>query len=356
MSPQSVLPARHTPGAPSKAALDACLEDLGQPRPGALALVLEVAGHTYAKAGTLVHFSAAGRRCGWVGPGCREGDVLAAAAAARADGRVRLLDLDNRDLSDVFSGSGAGCRGRQRVLVLPLAALSGLRPILASYREQDNALRLSYATPGRLCVQTGALRAEWSLPVDAATAAAEPEGAVWALQWAPLPRALICGAGPESEILLPLLDQLGWRVDLFEPRPDWAAATAQVERLLAAIPTAGGRYDAVLVMAHHFGYDREVLATLAGWPQLPGYIGLLGPESRREDLLATLPGRVRERLGGRLESPAGLPLGGSGAAAIALSLAARLHTHAQRLDPEQGPQCGRVPESDAAQTREAPPC
>lgn len=345
MNPPSELPTRHAPGAPSKAALDACLADLLQPQPGALALVLEVAGHAYAKAGTLVHFAATGRRCGAIGPGCLEGDLLAAAAAARADGRVRLLDLDNRDLSDVFSGAGAGCPGRQRVLVLPLAALPGLHSILAGYREQGTALRLSYATPGRLCVRSGARRAEWSLPVDAATAAAEPEGAVWALQWAPLPRVLICGVGPESEILLPLLDRLGWRVDLFEPRPDRAAGTAAVERLLLTAPAQGGRYDAVLVMAHHFGHDREALAMLAGWPQLPGYIGLLGPEARREDLLATLPGGVRERLAGRLESPAGLPLGGGGGAAIALSLAARLHTHAQRLDPEQGRQCGGMPES-----------
>lgn len=355
MDPESV-PARHAPGTPSKAALDACLEDLGRPQPGALALVLDVAGHAYAKAGTLVHFSAAGRRFGWVSPGCLEADVLAAADAARADGRARLLDLDNRDLSDVFSGSGAGCRGRQRVLVLPLAALPGLQPILASYREHGDPLRLSYAMPGRLCVRTGALQAQWSVPVDAASATAETDRAVWALRLAPLPRALICGAGPESEILLPLLDQLGWRVDLVEPRPDWAACAAQVECLLPAAPTQGGRYDAVLVMAHHFGHDREALAMLAGWPQLPGYIGLLGSQSRRDDLLATLPGTVRERLAGRLESPAGLPLGGRGAAAIALSLAARLQAQAQRLDEAQGQRDVRVPESRSLQTPEAPPC
>ncbi len=355
MDPESV-PLRLAPGAPSKAALAACLEDLDRPQPGVLVLVLDVAGHAYAKAGTLVHFSAMGRRCGWVSPGCLEADVLAAADAARADGRVRLLDLDNRDLSDVFSGAGAGCRGRQRVLVLPLAALPGLHPILVSYLEHGDALRLSYATPGRLCLRTGALQAEWSLPVDAVTAAAGTDGAVWALQLAPLPTVLICGAGPESEILLPLLDQLGWRVDLLESRPDWAACTPLVDCLLPVAPIDGGRYDAVLVMAHHFGHDREALATLASWPQLPAYIGLLGPASRRDDLLATLPGTVRERLVGRLESPAGLCVGGRGAAAIALSLAARLQTQAQRLDEKQGQRDGRVPESCAIQTPEAPPC
>lgn len=356
MATESAATLQYVSGAPSKAALDACIEDLGQPQPGVLALVLGVAGHAYAKAGTLVHFSVAGRRCGWVSAGCLERDVRVAADATRLDGRVRLLDLDNRDLSDVFSGSGAGCRGRQQVLVLPLPALPALRPILSDYRELGHALRFSYAVSGRLCARAGTLRAEWSLPVDEATAAAEPGDAAWDLQVAPLPRALICGAGPESERLLPLLDQLGWRVDLVEPRPDWAACGTLVERLLPATPTEGGCYDAVLVMAHHFGYDREALATLAGWPQLPGYIGLLGPERRREDVLATLPGSVRERLGGRLESPAGLPLGGNGAAAIALSLAARLQTHAQGLDLEQDCRRGPVPESVVIDTDRDLPC
>lgn len=343
-------------GASNKAALDACLEDLGQAQPGALALVLEVAGHAYAGAGTLVHFTAAGRRCGWVSPGCLEGDVLAAADAARAEGRVRLLDLDNRGLFDVFSGSGAGCRGRQRVLVLPLSMLAGLRPILASYREHDHALRLHYAASGQLHAQTAGLKAEWSLPVEAEATLADVAGGAWALQWAPLPKVLICGAGPESDILLPLLDQLGWRVDLVEPRPDWATCMALVERLLPATPVEGGGYDAVLVMAHHFGHDREVLATLAGWPQLPRYIGLLGPERRREDLLATLPGGVRARLHGRLESPAGLPLGGRGAAAIALSLAARLQKYVQRPDQEQGQRCAPVPRLAVLLEDRDPPC
>ncbi len=356
MTAAPVSPAQHLPGASNKAALDACLADLDQAQPGALALVLEVVGHAYAGAGTLVHFSAAGRRCGWVSPGCLEGDVLAAADAAYAEGRVRLLDLDNRDLFDVFSGAGAGCRGRQRVLVLPLSMLAGLRPILASYRQHDQPLRLRFAASGQLRVQTAELQAAWSLPVEAQVPPADVAGGAWALQWAPLPKVLICGAGPESDILLPLLDQLGWRVDLVEPRADWANCMARVERLLPATPAEGGGYDAVLVMAHHFGRDREVLATLAGWPRLPDYIGLLGPERRREDLLATLPGDVRERLHGRLESPAGLPLGGRGAAAIALSLAARLQKCVQRPDLAQEQGGPPVPESAVLLENRDPPC
>ncbi|MBK7144277.1 MAG: XdhC family protein [Xanthomonadales bacterium] len=85
-------------------------------------------------------------------------------------------------------------------------------------------------------------------------------------------------------------------------------------------------YRAALVMAHHFERDRAALAHLAARSALPPYIGLLGARTRADDLFATLPVAVRERLAPVLETPAGMPLGGHGAAAIALSLAARLQS------------------------------
>ena len=141
---------RNVPGAPAKAALDACLADFARPRPGVLALVLEVAGHAYAKAGSVVHIGAGGERCGWISPGCLEGALLEAAAASGQDLRSRLLELDNLDLADVFAGSGAGCRGHQRILLLPLAELPALQPILARYRHAGDPLALAVTLPGTL--------------------------------------------------------------------------------------------------------------------------------------------------------------------------------------------------------------
>ncbi len=314
-------------GAPSKAAFDACLADLRHPAPGCLAVVLDVQGHGWAKAGTWVHVAANGQRCGWISAGCLEGELLAAATAALADGNARLLELDNRDLSDVFTGSGAGCRGRQWLLLLPLTMLSGLQPVLDRYRQQGAALHLRFARTGMLSLWAGDLQAAWTLTManDTPVPGADTQDA-WALAWLPLPRALVFGCGPESEILLPLLDQLGWRLDVIEPRPAWSALAARAERHLPALPQdeESLHYDATLIMGHHFEQDRAALALLAARPELPRYVGLLGATTRRRDLLATLPEDVRERLGARLESPAGMLLGGSGAAAIALSLAARL--------------------------------
>jgi xanthine dehydrogenase accessory factor len=322
----AVATAALLPSIAGKAALDTCLEALADGRAGTLALVLEVEGHGYSAAGTWVHIDAQGGRCGWISPGCLEGSIESAAARCLADAHAALLRLDNRDLSDVFGG-GAGCRGRQTLLLLPLQPLQGIQQVLAEFRRGRAALELSAAIDAqtgcrlRLCI--GAIDSRWTLPIHVDDAAMLPSA--WQLRLAPLPRVLVCGGGPESSLLLPLLAAAGWRIDLVESRPAWTPLAALVEAHLPELPqgAAGAVYNAVLVMAHHFDYDRSALLALASWPRLP-WIGLLGPRQRRADLLATLPPAARALLDGRLESPAGLDLGGRGPAAIALSLAAKL--------------------------------
>ena len=78
-------------------------------------------------------------------------------------------------------------------------------------------------------------------------------------------------------------------------------------------------------MHHHFELDREALAALADTDI--GFIGLLGPTRRRDDLFRVLPAQVCESLRHRLHSPVGLDLGGHGPEAIALSIAAQLHAY-----------------------------
>ena len=55
-----------------------------------------------------------------------------------------------------------------------------------------------------------------------------------------------------------------------------------------------------------------------------GYVGLLGPPARRDELLARLTQQRRAALEGRLRAPVGLLLGGEGPEAIALAIVAQL--------------------------------
>ena len=138
------------------------------------------------------------------------------------------------------------------------------------------------------------------------------------------------GAGPESPALLPLLRTLGFMTTLVEQRPRWAPLAALADATITATPTAAlskaiaRRHGIALVMHHNFELDREALAALADAPV--GFVGLLGPVRRREDLFKVLPAAAREALMPRLHSPIGLPLGGEGPEAIALSIVAQLQS------------------------------
>ena len=75
-------------------------------------------------------------------------------------------------------------------------------------------------------------------------------------------------------------------------------------------------------MNHHFELDARALQALAA-ASIP-YLGLLGPVARRDELLAEIGDALGARLRDRLHAPVGLPLGGEGAEAIAIAIAAEL--------------------------------
>ena len=89
------------------------------------------------------------------------------------------------------------------------------------------------------------------------------------------------------------------------------------------------QFAAAIVMSHHLVSDRQYLRQLAATDI--GYIGLLGPRDRRRRLLEEL-GEVADRLLPRLHGPAGLDIGGSGPASIALSIVAEIHRELMRAD------------------------
>lgn len=304
-----------------EAALQAMLaDDAG----AALAVVVDTEGSTYVHAGAMALFSARDGQVGWLSGGCLEPDIQRRALAAADAGALDWMDIDTRDDEDLLSGSAVGCRGRLHLALLPLAALAGLAPLLAAWRDGSDALRLSFSGDGTVRAWHGGAATQWRLPRAALAEAPRQDEYVVLIRAAP--RVLIFGAGPETPLLAPWLRELGWRVAVVERRPRWRAAAAQADQVWELSPTAASTriagHDAALVMHHHFELDREALAALAD-TDLP-FIGLLGPGRRRDDLFKVLPAETRERLRHRLRSPIGLRLGGQGPEAIALSIAAQL--------------------------------
>jgi xanthine dehydrogenase accessory factor len=294
-----------------------------------LALVLETDGSTYVGVGGMAIFGAAPAQVGWLSGGCLEAEIAQRAAQAASTQRLGWLQIDTRDDEDLFSGSALGCRGRLRLALLPLRSLPTLPEVISAWWHGREALTVAIAPDGRIALQLGALRDERTLAVDVCEWHVAGTGG-WSLRFDPPPRVAIFGAGPETPLLLPLLRSLGWHTHLVEARERWRAATvladsssSQSPEHALALPQVQGAH-AVLVMHHHFERDREALAALAG--SAIGFVGLLGPVRRREDLFRVLPAAARTALEPRLHSPVGLRLGGRGAEAIALSIAAELQS------------------------------
>jgi xanthine dehydrogenase accessory factor len=290
-----------------------------------LALVLETEGSTYVHPGALALFGARDGQAGWLSGGCIEPEIESLAADAARYGRVEWMDIDTRSDEDLFDGSAIGCRGRLRLALLPLAALRELPALVDEWRRGHGDLRLEIDLNGAMRANVGDLRRPWTLPV--ATPPWLGRGAnAWRLEIARPPSVLVFGAGPESPALLPLLRTLGWVTSVVERRPRWSAQAALADSVIARAPAQAlsttRPHDAALVMHHHFELDREALEALAASDI--GFVGLLGPGQRRDDLFKVLPEAARAALTPRLHAPIGLKLGGDGPEAIALSIAAQL--------------------------------
>jgi xanthine dehydrogenase accessory factor len=290
-----------------------------------LALVVDTEGSTYVRAGGMALFGTAQQQWGWLSGGCLEPEIAERAAAADREAQLAWMDIDTRDDEDLLSGSALGCRGRLHIALIPLRLLPGWPALVRAWRQRQGALVLQLQADGALTASVGEHREHWRL---AAVPPPWPVAATMQVSIAPPPAVIVFGGGPETPALLPLLRQSGWITHLVERRSRWSPMREMADDTTEATPSSAaktvtdGRFDAALVMHHHFELDREALEMLAD-TAIP-FVGLLGPNRRREDLFRLLPPSAHTQLLPRLRSPVGLDLGGYGPEAIALSIAAQL--------------------------------
>ncbi|MCE5233746.1 MAG: XdhC family protein [Mizugakiibacter sp.] len=307
--------------------LDALLAAHARGETPALAVVAACSGPTYRKPGALALFDAAGLAAGALSGGCLEEELAHAARAALGAGRAVRHAVDTGSADDLLFGTGSGCGGRMDVLLLPLPPQAPLAAALRALRESATPLRIALRADGG-----GTARMDhgptWHWPAAVDGDAGTRADAHFAI--APPPRLLALGAGPETPALLQFLQRLGWIVEVQEHRARWAGYAAGADALHDArpgtLPGAGtARCRAAVVMTHRFDGDLAHLAALAA-TAVP-YVGLLGPTTRRDALLAALDAGAAAALRPRLRAPVGLHLGGEGPEAIALAIAAGLTAH-----------------------------
>jgi xanthine dehydrogenase accessory factor len=310
---------------------------------GALAIVVATQGSTYQKPGALVLLSEHGLCHGALSGGCLEGELERLAREVIGDGHARLIAFNTDDDGDIVFGTGIGCRGVIRALLLPLPRHEPAPVLTALQNSVQTGLPLCIqlsTQPDRCGAGTAIVGAHnwcWSASGDATDVAADRSASEKgvSLNLTPPPRLLLLGAGPETPALLDFARRLGWLTTVVDARERWAAPAraAGADEVLAVAPEAARgalaaqKFDAAVVMSHSYLTD---MSHLHQWLQSDiRYIGLLGPTARRDALLHEL-GDDATRLRSRLHAPAGLDLGGRGPEAIALSIAAALQQHFNR--------------------------
>ena len=235
---------------------------------GILVTVVATRGSTYRRAGARAVIAEDGRSFGTLSGGCLERDLSERAKTLLADFQPRIVTYDASRDDDIIFGLGLGCRGETQMYVEPFD------------REHPPAL-FGFRWNGREPVTwtTGPL-----------TETIRPARAI-----------AVFGGGRDVAPVARLAEQLGWSVDVVGPRQ----------------PFDVHAYDAAVIMTHNFMQDLELLEALL--PSAIPYVGLLGPRSRGDELLAKA-GLER----GRLRNPIGLDLGGETPEEIALAVVAEV--------------------------------
>jgi xanthine dehydrogenase accessory factor len=258
---------------------------------GILVTIVGTRGSTYRRAGARAVISEIGESFGTLSGGCLERDLTERARGWLADPKPRLFTYDTTKTTDVVFGLGLGCRGVIDVLIEPFDA--------------QNLPRLA-----REFRWNGREPVVWTTTLDGQELLVEairPERAI-----------AIFGGGADVEPVARMAEQLGWRAAVISPK-DMHPETVKEKVDL-------GVFDAAVVMTHHFLHDLALLSAILPSP-IP-YVGLLGPKSRGEELLAQL-GETRSE---RIHSPIGLDLGGETPEEIALAIIAEIQTVLNQRD------------------------
>lgn len=312
----------------------------------ALATVVRVRGSAYRREGTRMLVRQNGTyECALSG-GCLEPSVAEAALRVIETGEPRIVAYDLAD--DSLWGLGMGCSGAVDVRIERLGDDAMTREWLAVLERGEAAVLATplSGTSGRLLVRdageiVGGLaeptierdaiahaRAELGAPFPQSRPAQIGGSEIFFEISAPPPELVIFGAGHDAVPLAAQATMLDCAVTVVDVRtayltvdrfPAARLVSAHFSQFAEAVPLRAGSF--VLVMNHHLERDRESLRFALDSDA--AYIGVLGPRSRYQTLVAglTAQGYVPTASSlSRVRSPVGLSLGAETPEEVALSI------------------------------------
>ena len=312
----------------------------------ALATVVRVKGSAYRREGTRMLVRQNGTyECALSG-GCHEPTVAEAALRVIETGEPRIVSYDLAD--DSLWGLGMGCSGAVDVRIERLEGDAMTREWLTVLERADAAVLATplSGTSGRLLVResgeiVGGLtesaiereavahaRAQLRAPFPQSGPRHIGSSEVFFEISTPPPELVIFGAGHDTVPLAHQATMLDFAVTIVDVRTAYLTAdrfptarlvSAHFSQFAGTVRLRAGSF--VIVMNHHVERDRESLRFALD--SEAGYIGVLGPRSRYQTLLAGLAaqGHVPSSASvARVRSPVGLSLGAETPEEVAVSI------------------------------------
>lgn len=337
------------------------IDELAPDEKGVLATVVDVRGSSYRLPGAKMLILESGETFGTISGGCLETDVLERARKVLQTDEASVFTYDTtQDENSVFS-LNMGCRGVIRILLEPILSLNRyfeflerfwlnsltsvvVATLISAPKGLNNKVgsKLMFA-PNFVfqndfddLFQKRILEIVEKTAFDKKSRVEEVSEAEIFFEFIPSQICLfIFGAGADAIPLSILGKNLGWRVDISDHRPAFAAKerfpTADSVNVLRPEDFGGftpstGNYAAV-VMSHNYEHDKVMIWRLLNTNAF--YIGALGPKRRTEQILQELSAEEKqfpdENLS-KLFAPVGLDIGGETPEAIALAITAEIQS------------------------------
>lgn len=312
-----------------------------------LATIIDTRGATYQKMGAMMLITEQGECFGLLSGGCLEADISLHAKQVLLSEKSKIIRYDLSSDADLLWGLGLGCDGAIDILLQPLLIKNnhlGFYQLLCDINAQKTGyfvqnipleilkqldLSIEFEPFGEFisskCIN-------YSMIKDKAIALQQNSSFIVTPIKPPI-NLLICGAGPDVVPVAAFAWQMGWQVTLWDHRkmhlqePSFSKYQRQCIRAEYSLLEDYSAFDAAIVMTHNLAMDSDYLSKLLTTSEKKlSYIGLLGPQSRRDKLLQE-SGVDSHQVQSRVYAPVGLNLGGRGAEAIALSIISEIQQH-----------------------------
>ena len=301
-----------------------------------LLVVVESKGSSPGRQGFKMALAADGDRMGTIGGGIMEHRMMERAAELLRGGAQKpVLVFQNHRPDAAENASGMMCMGNQRIAFMPLyeADIAALDQIATSLESKQ---------PGFLYLSSKGLSFQAKTPENGPVFQQQADRWQYRENIGDLPCLYVFGAGHVSLALCRQFSLLGFRIYLFDDRPDlalftdntyaWRKEVVDYRNVGHLVPEGQQVYVIIMTAAHES--DGWVLGQMLGKDLR--YLGMLGSKGKAR----TLFGQFRERgvPEAQLEfvsTPIGLPIRSKTPEEIAVSIAAEVIQVKNEGDPRK---------------------